>query len=355
MQTMTSESDSQNTRETKPYPPSFLDRFMRFIQHLPIPYWLTYLILFILQSAIFHGLAWIDGWLPAFSFSPILLLFPLWLWGPMAIMTYLNLTSEAALSGFSPLLDVGEDRLKRLKYEFTTMPNRGVIFSSVFWIIAYVFFMYLTIDVLAREYGFGNIFGTIVIIEGLISYSFGGAIYYHSIRQLWMVNKTVKMVRQFNLFQLDPVYSLARLTSRTGISWIFMLVFTLLLFPLALVKGVVLSVLILQVLLALAAFVLPLQLVNQSLVSEKRRLLSELNQRIESILDKMHQSIDDNQPSELDALNAYLTTLNAERDILKGIPTWPWSSGTLTGFLSAILLPILLFLLQIVIQNWLGE
>ena len=48
-------------RPTKPYPPSYLDRFMDFVQRLPVPYWLTYLLLFILESAVFHLFAW-GGW-----------------------------------------------------------------------------------------------------------------------------------------------------------------------------------------------------------------------------------------------------------------------------------------------------
>jgi hypothetical protein len=354
MHTKSSDPNQQNISDAKPYAPSFLDRFMCLFQRLPTPYWLTYLIFFILQSAIFHGLAWIDGWLPVYTFNLVLFLFPLWLWGPMAIITYLNLTSEAALSSFSPLLHIEEEGLKRLKCEFTTMPTRGVILSSVIWAIVYVILINWTFDVFYGLYGFGKFFAMIIFLEGLISYSTGSAIYYHSFRQLWLVNRTVKMVKKFNLFQLDPIYALSRLTSRTGISWIFMLGLTLLMYPLELAKGAALVILVIQVTLALAAFILPLRLVNHNLVTEKRELLKELNQRVESTLERLHRCIDEGQLSDADQLNKTIMSLNAERDILKSIPTWPWSSGTLTGFLSALVLPIILFLIQIVIQSWLG-
>jgi hypothetical protein len=62
----------QDTSETKPYAPSFLDRFMGFVERLPSPYWLTYLALFLVQVMITHVLAWIDGWVPAgFGGNPI--------------------------------------------------------------------------------------------------------------------------------------------------------------------------------------------------------------------------------------------------------------------------------------------
>jgi hypothetical protein len=354
MPTRISTPTEQNTDEMQPYSPSFLDRFMRFIQRLPTPYWLTYLLLFILQSVINHVLAWMDGWLPAFTFHGTMLLFPLWQWGTLAAVTYLNMTSDATLSSFSPLLDSDDDALKKIKYEFTTMPTRGVILSGVTWILAYLLLNYLTYDAFYVGYGLGNSLRMFIFLEGLIGYSTGSVIYYHSIRQLWLVNGTVKMVKQFNLFHLDPVHAFSRLTSRTGISWMFLLGLTLLLFPLDLARGPILALLGFQVVLALAAFVLPLRFVNYHLVSEKRRLLAELNQQIGWTVERLHHSLDQNEVDEAAQLGNALMGLNTEREILMDISTWPWRTGTMTAFLSAIVLPIVLLLLQIVIQKWLG-
>ncbi len=57
-------------------------------------------------------------------------------------MTYLNSISVEALSSFSPLLDVEEERVRRVKDEFTTMPARSVIVSGVIWSIVYVILEY---------------------------------------------------------------------------------------------------------------------------------------------------------------------------------------------------------------------
>ena len=37
----------------------------------------TYLALFVLQSLVFHALAWAVGWVPPYTFSPLILIFPL--------------------------------------------------------------------------------------------------------------------------------------------------------------------------------------------------------------------------------------------------------------------------------------
>ena len=132
--------------KAQPYPPSFIDRFMNSVKRLPVAYPLTYFVLFIVESALLHIAAWIDGWLPAYKFSGLAVAFPLWLWGPLAIVTYLNSVSIEALTTFRPLLDVPEETIRRLKYEFTHLPARRVIINSVAWSIVYFVFNYAAID-----------------------------------------------------------------------------------------------------------------------------------------------------------------------------------------------------------------
>jgi len=337
------------------YPPSFVDRLMQSVQRLPIPYLLTYSLLFLLESALFHIISWVDGWLPPYRFSPLALTFPLWLWGPLAIMTYLNSVSLEALANFRPLMDMPDEATSRLKYEFTTMPARGVMISGGIWTIVYVMFTYLSLDTMYTANGFGALAKGFSVVGGWISFFVGSAIYYHTIRQLRLVNRTVRMVKQFDLFRLDPVYAFSALTSRTGISWVILLSLTLLIVPLQTAPFPNLTMLILQVVLAVSAFALPLRIVNSHLVSEKRRLLAELDQRVKATLARLHRALDDNALEDVAQLNNAIAGLNAEREILAKIPTWPWRAGMFTGFLSIVVLPILLFLLQLFLARWFGS
>lgn len=355
VQTNTSESIQVEANEVQPYAPSFIDRFMNWVKQLPVPYWLTYLTLFILEGIVNHILSWIDGWLPAFTFSPILLLFPLWLWGSFAIITYLNSISLDALSSFRPLLDISDKTMRRLEYEFTTMPSRGVIFSAGLWFICYWGLTFLAFDSFYRAYGLGTFITGFSVLEGLITYLTGGVIYYHSIRQLRLVDKTVKLVKQFDLFRLEPVYAFSIVTSRTGVAWVILLSLTLLMFPLDIAFVPMLVLLTIQVVFAIAAFFLPLRIVNRRLVAEKRRLLAEHNQRVQSTLAQLHRRLDDNDFEEMAQLNDALAGLTAEGKILAEIPTWPWRAGLFTGFLSIVVLPIILFIIQVVLGRWLEK
>lgn len=55
------------------------------------------------------------------------------------------------------------------------------------------------------------------------------------------------------------------------------------------------------------------------------------------------------------ALSTGSWTLSSGCPAPTGSPTWPWRSGKLTGFLSALVLPILLFVIQLGIQKWLSK
>jgi hypothetical protein len=353
IQTMTTNPKQHAVREVEYYAPSFLDKFMDFIERLPVPYWSTYLLLFIAQSAVMHVFAWVDGWLPVFTSNPLIFLFPLWQWLPLAIMTYSRTVSRQALSTFSPLLDAEENELKRLKYEFSTMPSRGVILNGVVWGIVYVILTYATFDTFYVSYGLGTLLSVVLMLEGLITYMTGGAIYYYSFRQLSLVNRTVRMAKQFNLFRLGPVYAFSRVTSLIGISWMLMLSLTLLVFPIQLVSGLTLVILALQVVLAVAAFVLPLWFVHLRLEDEKFRLLEELNQQFESTSEKLHRCLENNDMGPVTQLKDAMLGLTAESEVLNGLPTWPWQTGVLTGFLSATILPIVLFISQLAIEKFL--
>ena len=327
---------------------------MNFIARLPAPYWLTYLVLFILQGLLSHILSWWDGWLPPFTFNTLNLIFPLWFWAPLAIMTYLNSISLAAISSFKPLLEGSDEEIQQLKDKFSTMPSRPLLVSSIIWFLVYVALNYLARQTFFSEYGLGPLAILYTLIMGLPTFVIGSSIYYHSLRQLRLIHQTVRRVKKFNLFNLEPVYAFSQVTAKTGIAWIILLSLTLVFFPLQLATMLTLSMYTVQVVLALAAFVLPVWIVHQRLEEEKRQLVAELNQRVELTLKKLHHCLDENKLDEVEQINELINGFNAEREILNKIPTWPWRPGVFTGFISAIVLPIVLFLVQYFIGNWLG-
>jgi hypothetical protein len=71
-------------------------------------------------------------------------------------------------------------------------------------------------------------------------------------------------------------------------------------------------------------------------------------------LNRFHEQIDQNTLIEVEHLNNVISGLSAERELLEKIPTLPWRTGTLTGFLSATVLPIILLIIQLIIERWIN-
>ncbi len=100
------------------------------------------------------------------------------------------------------------------------------------------------------------------------------------------------------------------------------------------------------ILIAVAVFVLPLREMHTRLAAEQQRLQFAAEERLKAILEELAKDVDAVDLARADALNKTLGSLLQQRDVLAKLPTWPWSTGTLRGFVTLILLPIALFLAQ---------
>jgi len=100
---------------------------------------------------------------------------------------------------------------------------------------------------------------------------------------------------------------------------------------------------------AVASFIIPLYGMHGRLVDEKSRMLSEANNRIEVMVKRLHDQVDSNSLDEADGLNKILASLFLEAEALRKASTWPWKPETLRGFVSAVTLPVLVWLIPTVL------
>ncbi|HUR15693.1 MAG TPA: hypothetical protein VMZ33_00280, partial [Candidatus Limnocylindrales bacterium] len=93
---------------------------------------------------------------------------------------------------------------------------------------------------------------------------------------------------------------------------------------------------------AVGSFVLPLRVMHDRLVAEKKRLLGDAQERLKQVLARIHVAVDANDLQPAEQLHHTLTVVLAEIEVLNKLHTWPWSTATIRGFGSALLLPIAL-------------
>ncbi|MEO8207776.1 MAG: hypothetical protein ABI598_01980 [Chloroflexota bacterium] len=334
-----------------PYKPSWVNLVIRRIERLPGPAWLAYLILAsvgILTSvpealsrqasgndlinAVYYGA------LPGAIFF---------------LIHHLDGTTADAIRGLRPLLAMGDEEVEDLGYRLTIIPARPAMIAAVISMVLGPL-GYLTDPVGSGIVGLEPwALGLRYFWETMISASFLLLIF-HTYRQLRLIDQLHHQITTVDLFDQAPLYRVSRVTSQTAVGLILLLVPGVFLIP----AGAGASTILLSlawygaaVLVAIAAFVLPLRGMHVLVMAEKRRLAAETGRRITITLNQIHAAVDAGDGETIGARNGALSTLIAQRDLVARVPTWPWSTGSLTGFVSAILLPIALFLIQRVLTQ----
>jgi hypothetical protein len=185
----------------------------------------------------------------------------------------------------------------------------------------------------------------VILINGWIAIGVCGVLAVHTVVQLRAVVTLHAEARAVDILDPGPAHAFARLTSATGIGFVILGVVVVgdptngheSVFYAA--EGLVI------LLFAATTFVLPLWGMRQRLAAEKARLLRNSAQRIGTTMVRVHQSVDTNELSQSAAMQASLASLIAERDLVSRLSPWPWTSGTLRGFVSAVMLPVVVWAL----------
>lgn len=339
----------------QPYLPSWIDSLMDWIEGLPGPHWLFYLVMLALVVVLNNGLHWLDGTLPFGVFHPVRTtdsLFPIYF---LVLMHYLNQIAARALDAFRPLLDIEEAQTARLRYELTTIPAWVGLVTG----IAALILGPLLVAADAPSLGLGPSSPIVMVLFevalAVASVAFFFAFIYHMIHQLWLVNRIHRSTTRINLYQPAPIYAFSTLTVRTGIGLVFFSYYIVIQSdptqssssPLNIGLGVI----ILLLLLSAASFILPLNNMHRLLVAEKGRLIGEANRRLEAALTSLYAGVDTQNLEDMDGLNKAISSLIAARDVLAKISTWPWETNTSRAFATAVLLPIILWLLTRVLDR----
>ena len=337
--------------QPRPYAPSWIDRLNSIIDRLPRPSWVYYLVIglgiFLIQFSVLWGERTnpTPGFLFAQAFlSGMIVLFP-------ALQRYLDRKAGEALEALQPALEVDDATLGALRYRLVTLPAVPTLLACLFAAIAIV----LINEGLGTPTGFEEvaefplsramIYGMYV----LVWWVWGGFLF-HTIHQLRIINLIYTKHTSINLFRLGPLYSFSRITMLTAVSqtvptYAWLAVIGGLRDPIAM--GITVPI----AFLAVVAFVWPLTGIHRLLSDEKGRLLDEAAQRFEATVSELHKSVDSGNLKGIDRVNLAIASLEMERNALGRIPTWPWQAETVRLLITALALPLGLWIIQIVLQR----
>jgi hypothetical protein len=270
----------------------------------------------------------------------------------VALMHFLDGEARAALARFRPLLQVNDVDYARIEFELTTVPNRHAWIATALALFpALLISLNSEVDGLSRPGYFVGL--SYMVVFTFFSVASALILIHHTIRQLRFVSHILAAAPTLNLFQVGPAYAFSRLTARTGIGLLLFAYFNFLLnpptpaAPLTIVHIFTSAI----VVVAIAAFVLPLLGLHQRLVQEKSRLESEVNRSVETIHHELQERVASRNFAGTDDLNTTLSSLLSLRQVIAKLPTWPWQAETLRAFVSALLVPILIWVITRILEQ----
>jgi hypothetical protein len=335
------ESAAQDSQPS--YPLSWIDRLIHWIDRLPGPAWLFYVLGVLATALLINAILWIDGSVPLGSVGSIPGIFPPFVFYFLALYHYLTRMGSRSLQAYRPLLEMGEAGIARVDHELAVLPRRLGLLAIPVGLAS-------TIPYVQDPATFGALipqsalpYVAAIAITGFFAAAFF-CLFIRSIRQLRMVRRLHVQATNINLLKLEPTHAFSALTARTGIGLILVLILGYIYNPSTFGSNLNLVQYGGLALLAVIVFVVPIIGMRDLLEQEKERALNETSDLLQSASDDLHNKASRRAYDDFGGIESTISALIRERELLGGISTWPWDPRTIRSFASTLLLPIFLWL-----------
>jgi hypothetical protein len=271
-----------------------------------------------------------------------------------ALVHYLDGWAVKKLTEYRWALLVDDEEFDALRFRLSVLPAVPTALTGAFM----VGFAILTLIFLGGSYEFLYLnlttpSGVLQLANFLFSWWAFGALSYHALHQLRVGSHIATHHLEVNLFQLDTLYAFAGLALRTAVGWLIVAYAWALITPnmFRQSSAIAVTVVFMQIV-ALVTFIVPLMGAHSMLAEKKAELQRDIGARIEAVIHDLNACAGRRDVDELGKLNTVLSSLTLAEQRINKTPTWPWRPGTLSWLVTAVLLPLGLWLLQTLIQDF---
>jgi hypothetical protein len=348
---------AKNKGQTRPYPPSWVNHLTGWVARRKWPSWCFCFGLWLVLVAIQLAVLWVEGTYPVGTIFPAQLFIPTMIALFLGMIHFLDSRAETALATLRPALKASGAEYDRLRYQLTTMPAWPTILTSLTTIAVILLLGLLTgedessIEALAAS----PIAQTLLSALFWIGWWVFGAFLYHSIHQLGQIDRIYTGYTRISLFSMSPLYAFSGVTALTAVTLVIATYGWTALNPENLSDPAAIVTAFLITVVALAVFAWPMLGTRRLLARERGQKLDQVSQHLDAVFSEMHERIDKREIEELDDLNKIVAILKTERATLEAISTWPWQPETLRLLVTALLLPLLLWIVQVILQQSIGS
>lgn len=338
--------------KARPYKPSWIDRFTNWVGKLPVPEWVFYVGLGLGLIGIQMLFLWLDGGLQFDALLPVIIFNALAIPYGLALIHLLDNQAVTALNSMRPSLAITEPEFDDFQYKLSTMPSGPTFIAGLTTMV----FLILSerMGAVPVRYAALDHLPVFRIVYHMIDKStpfvFGPFIY-HTIAQLRLVNTIYSNHTRINLFDMKPLYAFSKLTASTAAGLAISLYGWMLINPELLTDPLSLGGTVSFTILAVAVFVWPLLGAHRLMETEKERLLHDIDLQFEAVFAMFNKRFHDDDYSAIEPLNGTITSLEILHRKITAIPTWPWRPETVRSVLTAIVLPLVLRIIQFLVDQ----
>ncbi len=338
-------------RHTPPYRPLWVYHFFAFIDRLPIPGWLLCLLI-VMVGVADHRVAWQQGSLPFGQINAYLSSVGLYIVLMPFVWAFLTQRAHHALSDFFQESSKSHAYVQTVISDFNSLPSWELILLLSIGLFS-GFFAYYKVAIPLVPFS-----AQVLPFLSLLAWSINVGVIFpliaRAIRQIALIKRLYEEL-EVDIFNLRPVYVLSRYSSLISIILLTMMYgLQSIVLPSFLFTPLGIFFQFLVVTSALSLFFFPLADVNRIMHRAKERMLSELNEDLKDVQQRVHRSVASKGLAKISDLRTAVSALKEEIDIVQKIRTWPWQTETLRNLLTPLLIPIFVYLVQRVLGGVLG-
>ncbi|MBI2782245.1 MAG: hypothetical protein HYX55_10695 [Chloroflexi bacterium] len=331
-----------------PYAPSALNRLYAAVERLPGGGWWVYPLLLIALIAYHEVSLWATGSRPVGTFTTDGL--SGLAYGPytLAALHYLLRIADQAAVRFKPASGMSDEVFEQRRYELVTLPGGRLWVVLVIGALAAAgAVLYAPPEAIAWYGGKGS---TALIVLGpaaLFGYTMFPVVIYQSVRQLRLVERFHRDATAIDMFDTGPIFAFSRLTMQIGLAFVFAGYYSLTVNASFQAGNLIsLAIIATTILLGIACFIVPLWGIHGRLMAEKDLLVRGVNLRSQALQQELYRRVDAANLVGVKDVTDALGGITATREQIHRLPTWPWPPQVLRGFITAIVLPVLIFLIS---------
>ncbi len=335
-----------------PFRMHWSDSLLRWIRSLPLPSWLFYLLLFLFSALLFSILTWLEGESTFGTVRPIHFLAGFWLVAYLLANHFLIVSASTALREFRASYSFSDEAYRQRQFEIMHIPRGpGNLWALVGALIGVVVGLYAVIH-LSSPFEL-PIAG--MVLFGAINSPFFTLALYRIYHQMKIVVGLFDSIESIDLYDLGSIYALALFPAR--VAMLIILTFWvnpfLILFPGTLADPY-LRFMFAFLSISAVIVIIPLRSVSERIRDEKEALLRENGRELASAREELYHQLHKEGGSEIQELEKGIQALFEFRRSIEGISTLPWKPETVRWLVTVLLLPMMLMMIQFLLQRFYG-